>query len=35
VQTIPYGKNPVTAIFDILRLETGLSQLSSTCNWTF
>jgi hypothetical protein len=35
VQTIPYGENPVTAIFDIRGLETGLRQLSSTCSWTF
>lgn len=33
LQTVPYGENPVTAIFDISGLRTVLGELAGTCNW--
>lgn len=35
LQTIPYGQNPNTAIFDVLGLREVLGDLAETCNWTF
>lgn len=35
LQTIPYGQNPNTAIFDVLGLREVLGELAETCNWTF
>lgn len=35
LQTIPYGENPNTAIFDVSELRGVLGQLAETCNWTF
>lgn len=34
VQTTPYNESPVTAVFDIRGMETGLRELSDTCNWS-
>ena len=35
LQTIPYGVNPVTAVFDVSGLRGVLGELSRTCNWSF
>ena len=35
LQTIPYGENPNTAIFDVSGLRGALGELAATCNWTF
>lgn len=35
LQTIPYGENPNTAIFDISGLRSVLGELAATCNWSF
>ena len=35
LQTIPYGENPATAIFDISGLRNVLGELAATCNWSF
>lgn len=35
LQTIPYGENPTTAIFDISGLRGVLGELAGTCNWSF
>ena len=35
LQTIPYGENPVTAVFDVSGLRGVLGELSRTCNWSF
>jgi len=35
LQTIPYGENPNTAIFDISGLRNILGELAGTCNWSF
>ncbi|MBB5723515.1 hypothetical protein FHS72_003160 [Loktanella ponticola] len=35
LQTIPYGENPNTAIFDVSGLRGVLGELAETCNWTF
>ena len=34
VQTIPYGENPVTAVFDTRGLDVVLPQLAETCHWS-
>lgn len=35
LQTIPYGENPQTAIFDISGLRSVLGQLAGECDWSF
>jgi len=35
LQTIPYGQNPNTAIFDVSGLRGVLGELAETCNWSF
>ena len=35
LQTIPYGENPNTAIFDVSGLRGVLGELAKTCNWSF
>ena len=35
LQTIPYGENPNTAIFDVSGLRSVLGELAETCNWSF
>jgi hypothetical protein len=35
LQTIPYGENPNTAIFDVSGLSAVLGELARTCNWSF
>ena len=35
LQTIPYGENPNTAIFDVSGLRGVLGELAETCNWSF
>lgn len=35
LETIPYGQNPNTAIFNVSGLRGVLGQLAKTCNWTF
>ena len=35
VRTTPYNENPITAVFDIRGMETGLRELAETCNWSF
>ena len=35
LQTIPYGENPNTAIFDVSGLRVVLGELAETCNWSF
>lgn len=35
LQTIPYGENPNTAIFDVSGLRGVLGELAATCNWRF
>ncbi|WP_417260673.1 hypothetical protein [Celeribacter sp.] len=35
LQTIPYGENPNTAIFDVSGLRVVLDELAQTCNWSF
>jgi hypothetical protein len=35
LQTVPYGENPNTAIFDVSGLRGVLGELAQTCNWSF
>lgn len=35
LQTIPYGENPITAIFGVTGLRDVLGELAGTCNWRF
>ncbi len=35
LETIPYGENPSTAIFDVSGLRRVLGNLSGPCNWKF
>lgn len=35
LRTIPYGENPVTAVFNVTGLRNVLGELSETCGWTF
>lgn len=35
LQTIPYGENPNTAIFEVSGLRGVLGELAETCNWSF
>ena len=35
LQTIPYGENPSTAIFNVSGLRNVLGELAGTCNWAF
>lgn len=35
LQTIPYGENPNTAIFEVAGLRNVLGELAETCNWSF
>lgn len=35
LQTIPYGANPNTAIFDVSGIRGVLGELAGTCNWNF
>lgn len=35
LQTVPYGENPVTAIFDVQGLRPVLGELAETCSWRF
>nr|WP_255743756.1 type VI secretion system-associated protein TagO [Aliiroseovarius sediminis] len=35
LQTIPYGENPNTAIFEVSGLRSVLGELAETCNWSF
>ncbi|WP_397542671.1 hypothetical protein [Roseovarius salis] len=35
LQTIPYGENPNTAIFDISGFRSVLGELAGTCNWSY
>lgn len=35
LQTIPYGKNPNTAIFEVSGLRGVLGGLAEACNWSF
>jgi len=35
LQTIPYGENPNTAVFDVTGLSSVLGVLSGTCNWSY
>jgi squalene cyclase len=35
LQTVPYGEDPITAVFDVSGLQNGLRDIAGECNWSF
>lgn len=34
VQVVPYGSNPITAVFDLSGMRSAITPLAETCHWS-